>query len=362
MKALRLSIGLGVLLGWLAFAFMPRSPASAGPPDLDVYPEKPVTLNGTVLYETDRLALPTQAALVGEHLVVVDRWAEQAVHVLSAANGALLRSMGREGEGPGEFRVARFIDPDPGSENSFWVYDAALSRLTHVDLEQWDRLPAWERRTVQLQSDAPVTNPVWVDEDRLLALGFFMQGRIGEFDGAGQMRRFLGDLPGSDASIPPHVLQHAYQGIMKTRPDRSLVVIANRHASTVEIYTAAGDLVERASGPFSFDPRFEVGKAEGGPTMMSGKDMRFGYLDVAPTRDRIYALFSGRTRAGYPDRATYGEYIHVFDWEGRYIEAIKLDAEVAAIAADERRGRLIAIRHLPVPAVLEYSIADSTGL
>ena len=363
MKLLRGLIGLAAFAGWFTFAFAPRAPVSAGPPSLDVYAVPPIPLRGTVLQASERLSMPTQIVLVGDRLVIVDRFAERPVHVLSATSGELIASLGREGDGPGEFRVARFVDPDPVVPRRFWVFDAGLSRLTLVDVEDWDQTPAWERRIIGLRSDATVMNPVWMARGtRMLATGLFAEGRLAEFDSAGTTTAYRGALPISRQPAPPSVLQHAYRGMLKARPDRSLLVLAARHAGSIEIYDPSGRLITRASGPFTFDPIFEVDQGAGGPGLVSGEEMRLGYVDVATTPDRIYALFSGRTREGYPDRATYGEYVHVFDWQGTYLAALRLDSEVAAIAADRERNRLVAVRHLPEPAVLSYPLDAASHL
>jgi hypothetical protein len=356
MRALRLSLGLVAFAGWFAFAFAPRADVTAGPAVLDGYPGEVPTLHGSVVHESDGLAMPTQVTVAGDKLVVVDRFAERPVHVLSARSGEVVKSLGREGEGPGEFKVARFVDPDPVSEGAFWVYDAGLSRLTRVDLADWDQEPSWEHRIVQLEASTTVLNPVWLDEERLLAAGLFLDGRLGRFDASGKAHGVVGPLPVTREGVPSNVVQHAFRGILKPRPDRALLALGTRHAATVEIFTAEGELVARASGPFSFQPVFQVAARAGGPSMASGGDLRFGYVDIATTSDRIYALFSGRTRDGFPGRAVYAEYVHVFDWSGRYERAFRLDTEVAAIAVDDEAGRLFAIRHLPEPAVLEYPL------
>ena len=93
-----------------------------------------------------------------------------------------------------------------------------------------------------------------------------------------------------------------------------------------------------------------------GPSLATGDDLRLGYVDVAASRDRIYALFSGRTRAGHPDEAIYGRDVHVFDWDGKLHSVIHLDADAMAIALDEGQDLLLAVRHLPTPAVLAYEL------
>ena len=346
------------LLSWMAFAFAPRAAAPAGPIDLDDRQPEGRLLAGAVLTESEHLAMPTALSLVDGRLVLLDRFAESPVRELDPISGAIRRSFGREGEGPGEFRVPRSLDPIAGSGSEVWVLDPALSRITLVDL---DESPGRERspvRQITLQVAVPITDIVMVDADRFMALGFFPQGRLAQLDRDGRLIRTSGPLPEARDDVPPNVLQHAYQGRMKPSPDRSRLVIGNRHAGIIEVFTADGQLERRIEGPEPFRPRFEVAKAADGerPVMVSGDDLRFGYVDVAVTDDRIYALFSGRTRGGYPGRANFGEYVHVFDWSGHLEAVLELDCEAIAIAVDPDGDRLYAVRHLPAPAVIEYTL------
>ena len=66
---------------------------------------------------------------------------------------------------------------------------------------------------------------------------------------------------------------------------------------------------------------------ERGAALATGENLRFGYVDVAVATDRIYALFSGRTRAGHPEDAVYANQVHVFDWSGALLSVLHLDAD-----------------------------------
>ncbi|MFQ5890611.1 MAG: BF3164 family lipoprotein [Gemmatimonadota bacterium] len=357
MRIIKLSTVLLVTTAWMVFAVSPKTKRSGGPLSLDHSSLHVTELQGTVLSESDLFALPTAIAVVEDHLVLVDRFGEHVVHVLSRATGEIMDSFGRHGEGPGEFKVAYSIDPVPGEEPVFWIFDAGLQRLTCVRLHDADRRERpWESPILELHARGTVTNPVWVSDDALISLGFFLEGRLAKLDAAGNVTAMLGSLPEADREVPPNVLLHAYQGTMKPSPDRSRLAVVTRHAGFVEIYGAGGELVNRTGGPFPFEPRFEVKPGPEGPVMGSGRDLRFGYLDVATTGDRIYALFSGRTREGFPGRANYGEYVHLFNWSGEFEGALRLDAEAIAIAVDAEKRRLYAVRHLPQPGVLAYRL------
>lgn len=328
-----------------------------GPPEMDHSRFHPVSVAGEVLYEGDGLALPTRVAIVGDHLVLIDPAADSTVVVLRRSEGAIVRTFGRRGGGPGEYEGVWSIDPVPGSSSQFWIYDLALRRLTHVDLARdFEDGARPGMRSINLVADATIVDPIWIDT-MIVSLGFFTEGRLGIFDAHGHFRRTVGDLPAIPGDgVPPTVIQHAYQSTLRSHPDRTLLAVASRHADRVVIYGLDGSVVAAPKPPFGFDPVFRVEVTRGNPVMATGPDLRFGYIDLATTASRIYALFSGRTRAGFPGEASYGEYVHVYDWSGGLVSVLKLDGAALALAVDPADETLYAVRHYPSPAVIRYAL------
>ncbi len=354
---LRVPLGGAAVIAWMGFAFGSHTAAPPAPPHEDPGPAAAVgsiSPAGRLVYQGDVLAMPTQIAVANDRIALVDGFAESPIHVLDAA-GHYLAGFGRAGEGPGEFEGPRALEPTVDGAG-FWVFDAALSRLTLVEPDRWESIPASERVTVSVHGPALVTNLVRRGDDGFLAAGFFGEGRLGHFTADGEYEGASGAIPTSDIEAPPAVLQHAYRGNLKADPAGTRLVFANRHAGFLEVFSPKGELLRRIEGPFAFEPVFGVKAGERGPSLATGDDLRFGYVDVATTNDRIYALFSGRTRAGHPGEAVYGREVHVFDWDGTLRSVIHLDADAMAIAVDSRRSRLLAVRHLPTPAVLSYEL------
>jgi len=354
----KVPIGFTAFVGWMGLAFGGHTSVPSAT-ELDSPSESIHELTARSLYDGDRLAMPVQIATFGDRIAVGDGYAEHPVHVLDS-EGRYLAGIGREGEGPGEFKWPRQLEPTADGRG-FWVFDMELARLTLVDPDRWDETPSSARTVLPLRGPAFVTSVSRSADGDFLATGFFGEGRLGHYAGDGHYAGASGPLPRSAIDAPPEVLQHAYRGTLKADPTGSRLVLANRHAGFLEVYSAAGELERRIQGPSEFDPAFDVTAGEAGPSLATGADLRFGYVDVATTRNRIYALFSGRTRAGHPDDATYARYVHVFDWRGRLISVLHLDADVAAIAVDPGRSRLLAVRHLPTPAVVSYDLASEAG-
>jgi hypothetical protein len=297
-------------------------------------------------------------AVLGENLVVVDVRGDSAIHVIRRSDGEVLHRFGRRGQGPGEFEGAWSVDPVPGDDDAFWVYDASLVRLTLVRLASDDGIPSVSSDSIiNLLAEGLVIDPVWID-GRVISAGFFSGGRLGRFDVQGNMIGTLGEVPEAVGDFPPPVRQQAYQGRLQADPSRTRLVVATRHSDQLEIYDAGGRKLRRVYGPFRFEPEsFGIDQRGDQVSMIPGDDLRFGYVGVTTTNDRVYALFSGRTNRFDPRReAPYGEFVHVFDWDGRLQGVLQLDTPTLEIAVDPFGETLYTTVEYPEPAVRAYSL------
>lgn len=319
-------------------------------------------LRGAVQHQGDHLGMPVGLATTGDMIVAIDRYAENSIHVVDRATGALRASVGRKGEGPGEFRGAAAIDLAIGTPEEVWVFDAGTQRLTRVDLSAIDSGGDWAREFVNLRGSAQVLSPVRTASGEVLAVGFFPEARFGVFDQTGRQVDTRGKLPEWSEPIPPAVLQQAFRGKIRPDPAHQRFAMGARHAGRLEVFDASGQRLARAEVPIDFEPRFTVNTHEDRPPSMgSGDDLRFGYVDIATTGSHIYGLFSGRVRREYPNSANYAREVHVFDWDGRLEAVMNLDADVLAIAVDERDESLYAIVHDPLPAIMKYELTGGGG-
>lgn len=353
MKKMTLSTLAIVVTGWGALtALLPASERDALF-ELDHDFLSPRPLHGETVSASDQFAMPISVGIVGERLVLADGMGDPAIHVLDRKSGELRRSMGRQGEGPGEFIAPRTVDPISG-ESAFWVFDGGTQRLTRVDLDSDE--PISQVETVALRSGATLLETLWGPDGGVIALGFFGDGRLGYFDAEGDQLASAGRLPPNPMDLPGNVVQHAYQGRIQPDPARERLAVGSRHASRLELYDADGTLRALARSPFEFEPEFEVKETEHGPVMAPLSAMRYGYIDVAAGENVVLGLFSGRTLAANPEDANFGRFVHVFDWDGQFLAAYQLDADVFSITLDEEANALYAIRHLPTPALLKYEL------
>ncbi|HEX6369530.1 MAG TPA: BF3164 family lipoprotein [Longimicrobium sp.] len=320
-----------------------------------------VPLVGETVAQGEYLDSPRQMAVVGDRLVLLDRSAPM-IHVFRLPGGERVGSLGREGEGPGEFRSTGAVQADPARPETFWVFDGSLDRMTRLRFSHHDSLPGVDE-VVNLQGGSGMHfQPVWIDDGTLAATGIYLRHpgvRLLVTDRGGRPVRTIGTLPEhpGGSAMPTSVLQHAYEARLAVHPDRALIAVATRHADRLEIYRTDGTLVRQVTGGDGFIPAFEVNQRAEGASMATGDDLRVGYLDLASTRTHVYALFSGRTRAQARGRTYFGKEVHVFDWTGERAGTLALDERAFAIAIDTSgTGYLYAVRHDPEPNVARYPL------
>ena len=332
-------------------------PASDEPAALDdSYLANAAQLERRVLHRSDELGMPTWMATVGSRLVVIDAIADPALHVIDRGTGDLTRSLGRWGEGPGEFQSVWSLDPVAGSASELWVFDVALRRTTYVDLrDEYFEQELLGEQSINLISPATVTGVMRTNRDELVGPGAFDGGRLGFFDTNGRLVETRGPIPRVDQNLPPIARQHMFQSRAVSHPEHNLFAVASRYATSLEIFGADGSLVALGQAPIEITPDAASVTQQYGFT--PGEQTKFGYVDVAASRDFIFALFSGRTLAGFEDRSNYGREVHVFDWDGALRGVIRLEIDAIGLAVDEDSNSLYASEHDPVPTIAEYILA-----
>lgn len=332
-----------------------ESPLRYGPAELSHAPLDVQKVTGRVLVSGDYLGRPSRVEQIGTSLLVLDDLGSSAVHFVSAFDGRHVRSQGRRGNGPGEFRSAWSIARVPHDTRGAWVFDVQISRLTRVDAVP-EREPTSDPPMITLSGGPNPTQPIWITDSLLVTPNFSGDARLAYYGRDGRFLRAAGPAPSDNRGTPVGVLQQAWMGRLAARPAGDRLVLATQYADQLEIYSVDGALVKKVRGPFHFDPLFKVANADGMPTMTFDDGVRMGYSDVIATDDRIYALFSGRTREAYGGNSPFGRYVHVYDWEGRLQRILELDTDVISISLSSDQRALFGIAEVPEPVIMTFSL------
>lgn len=291
------------------------------------------------LAEGDDFGLPSEISVVGDQLLLIDRYRDEAVVLLDRHSGEVVRSYGRSGEGPGEFKSPWSAVSDG---RNVAVLDPGLNRITWLSPDA--DAPTFELEGVtRLSVESAVTGFALTTDEAFLVTGFMTASRLARMDRGGTTLAAVGDAPATDG-LPAARRSEVLQGTLRGKEDGSRFVLTSRFASHIEVVDASNMTETTVWGPERFQPH--AGRYE----------TRFGYLDSAPMEDGFLALYSGRTRDAFPGRANYGSTIHEFGWDGALRAVYELDSDVMSIAWSEEDGLLYAVRHDPVPGVVMYEL------
>jgi hypothetical protein len=314
------------------------------------------TIAGWPLVDEAAVSLPAAVIGFGSGLLVGDIGSDTLLKLFSPSSGAPPHPVAREGEGPGELRIVSSLQEFPAGSGVLWAFDSQLRRLTAFTGSQTGQL-RYQDPPLSIRVPGAPLHVRWLTDSSLIAVGFFEEGRFLLLDRNGEVIRAMGVIPLAD-QMPPLAAQQALQPSLATRPRGPHVVIGSRYASRLDIYDVRNGELVLVRTPVVFEPPLTVIRRGDLPVFVSDAHTRFGYLDVTATDDRIYALFSGRTRAGFPGRANMGSEIHIFDWDGGLRGAVSLDRDAVHIVVNGGGQRLYAISHNPQPAVYGYDLRE----
>ena len=312
----------------------------------------------------------SRVRLIGDRLVLGDRFGNPWIHIVDANNGRVVRSVGRTGEGPGDFKGVRAILVRPDILAFAWVFDMELQRFTEIDLR--DSLPtvrAWYRDMIQVTSDTDVVirDPKWVSEDRILAGAWLADAAVVEIDSRGTVIGSpLGPpLPGAKEEVSVVDRMNAYQPFVAFSEIDGLMARTYLHAGRIDIFsTRDRGIARRADVPVAFEPHFSPPPPESGHTKLEFEHRapnREGYHRIHGRAGMIFALFSGvpsEMEPGSPG-GTLGRSLHVFSWTGDRLGVFKLDVpDVTDFEVDWGSRRLWTLVENPEPTILLYSLPD----
>lgn len=301
-------------------------------------------------------------AVTGKQIIVIDGAPLESGHqivVIDRGTGDAVHATGRRGQGPGEFQNPQFVVRGRPEREEFWVRDSALRRLVGYELGEWTGIPFEE-----MTDRAPrLLMPAWLGDD-LVSNGLYPGELLSFFDvkqGYPITVRGFGQWPVPDETTPG--AGQAAQNVLATDPNGARVAVAFVLKSLLQIYNRDGNLLADSLGPVTVDfvPRLSSVAGRFRPT----GDTRFAYVDLATSREHVFALFSGRyfresQEAGAAVHQLSTQ-IHVFTWEGVLVAVWDLPNPVSRIAADPTSGVLYAIQEAPETVVVEYSPIRPNG-
>jgi hypothetical protein len=293
-----------------------------------------ISLRGELLASHATIGRPTLLLVQGNSLWLNDEMGDPSLHEVDWVSGNLVRSVGRRGEGPGDFRNVAHLSLRPGDREAVWAFDMVLRRLTRVG-RQSVRPDA--PRTIGGLPRGQALRMFWLTTDRIAVIGTSDSNRILLTDTTGNVLSVIpGPLVGA-TNVSRPIREAASTGVLVcANPRGTRIAVAYALASRIDLFDPAGRFVGKADTPIATGADGDFFKDGEGRWHMPAP--RYYYRGCSATSERLYALFAGRLDSAGPEgtRMWDAQFVHVFDWAGKLIHVLDLNefAEGIAVVGD----------------------------
>ena len=181
--------------------------------------------------------------------------------------------------------------------------------------------------------------------DFVISTGFYEEGRYLLYSLADGSAHYYLSYP--DCLDYPD-LQEKTKGmvyassVLRVRPDGQAFVCADMYSGLIDFCRLMPGGIERVKMQRLNYPRVEI--SETPITLVRYRqENRFGFMDLAVTNQRVYALYSGKTYERDRQGAFECNRLLEYDWEGNLISSFDFDVALTGITYDEEEGLLYGI-------------------
>lgn len=281
--------------------------------------------------------------------IVANSKSQKAFQLLNYSKDSI-RDFGDIGQGPDNFLMPYSLSVR--NENTFSFYDLNRRRYSTIHLNEEDG--SW-RVEHQFNSDSLAhINVLPIVNNRYIATGMYEDYRLVLLDKDGMFQKGFGELPYRDEEerkVNGMIRSEIYQGGLTVSPSGNKAAHALQKADMIYFYdiTADGNLVLKSEQLKSYPQyRYDSGAIE--------RDSPLHYMNVCSTEDYVYTLYSGRNYKDDKDKAFYGNWIRMYNWEGMLVKQLQLDIDVCEFAVTKDNQKIYAISYLPDPVLVVFDL------
>jgi hypothetical protein len=293
-------------------------------PTIDESGLHPILLTGEPLL--DYAAIGSAGRLFfRDHMIwIADTRGNPFVHQVDVRRTSVVRSFGKNGQGPGDFQSVVAFSQRRGDAGGVWVFDMNARRLTRIADD-----PKAAPQVVG--TSLAVVWMTWFGPDRILLVTGLDSAEFVVIDSTGRTRlHSAANWLGGD-SVPTVERRNLSLSLhVCANPSQTRFAVVYAGAGRIELRDTALQFVQVASVPF---PSLGVFVKDSSSGKLAQRMPREYYAACTSSEYFLYALFSGR-HAGRGVQKANGRSVHVFDWMGNFVGAFALDHDAGAITTD----------------------------
>ncbi len=272
---------------------------------------------------------------------------DSLVHCFSTQDHNYLGAMAIRGNGPEEFLSVSNISFSSDS-NDFWIYDVTKQTWSgkpmhslRDDASNKERYKTLNLRNTQIKG---LTNPFWIGDTFVANSLFKYKERFFIFDSTGiQVKAIINPNLDFTQTGNEGVLADIFSTHLAITPNQKDIVLAGRYLDLLEIYDLNGNLQIMLKGPEKgFDLRFDKKRSDENSTLVKSPDTKRSYLAVKATDDKIYALYSGKTKKD-KEHYSYSKVIYTFTNAGKPLTKYILDTPISDFVINKQQNKIYAI-------------------
>lgn len=212
------------------------------------------------------------------------------------------------------------------------LIENTVSPLTKgVAKESVIQLPAGEQHLIAVKAN-----------DFVLSTGFYEEGRYLLYSLVDGTSRYYLSYP----ECPDYPdLQERTKGmlyassVLRIRPDGQAFVCADMYSGMIDFCRLTPEGIERVKLEYLSYPRVEISETPVSQVLYR-QENRFGFMNLAVSPERVYALYSGKTFERNGQDCFACNRLLEYDWEGNLIQSFHFDTSLTEITYDRDEGLL----------------------
>ena len=264
-------------------------------------------------------------------LVIHDSYKQvECFHIFRKNDGMHIRSFGRKGRGPGEFKDISSVNNN--YDGTITVYDPNYKKIVKFDILNvlQDRKPYFTEYTV-------LKAPNFITQTLLYKNNFIVKGndnklRYGFWDSSNEIfHAIYSDYPHLSNDDEDNWALTDYGAKVRLSPDGKMLVATTYIGGILELFNVNDNGFKLKTSCFFFEPKYEYAQGAKPRWITTSSESIIGFEDLYLTNKAIYGLAWG---VEIPMMENSKPRLYCFDFDGNPVKSYVMEESLESVAVD----------------------------